>query len=140
MKNLLFFVTAAFLALTTDCKKTTDQEPSLTDFVVGDWFCSRQMVQTEQADLTIEFTGTNYVLSVDFSGSFPDFTSTSKGYQVFEENDRIKLDYPYSSESFEMVYTVSWEAGKNVMTWTPRPDNERNITSNPATLYWTKIP
>ncbi|MFO7621355.1 MAG: hypothetical protein R6W81_08830 [Bacteroidales bacterium] len=140
MKKILFFVTAVFLILATDCKKASDPEPTLADFIVGDWFCSRQMVQTEQADLTIKFTETNYILTVDFSGSFPDFTTASKGYQIFEESDRIKLDYPYSSESFEMAYTVSWEAGKDNMTWTPRPDNEKNITSNPIALYWTKIP
>jgi hypothetical protein len=139
MRTSVFVIAAFFIIFTTDCKKEPAPDPELSDFLIGNWSCGRQMVQSEQADVTITFTSTSYILTVDFTGSFPDFTSSPKTYQVFEDTDRIKLDYPYSGESFEMAYTVSWEAGEDNMTWTPRPDNEKNITSNPVTLYWAKI-
>lgn len=98
MKKLIFLLSIALLF--ASCEKEPEPEPepqTLIEFLEGEWTCNRQTVQGHQADLTLTFTEDNYTLFVDFAEHIiPNFTATNKGYQILNEDRRVRLDYPYS--------------------------------------------
>ena len=133
---------AILLMISIGCKPEPEPEPpqTLAEFVIGSWVCTRQTVQTHQADLYLTITEQNYTLRADFSSSsIPDFLSSFKDYQITEQTNRIQIDYPYSTASYTVVYEITWEEGKPTnMKWVPLPTNQKNITSDPISLYWIK--
>jgi len=142
MKKLIFLFFVALLFFSVGCEKDPEPEPEITlkEVLVCDywWSCSRQMVQSEQANLSIRFYEDYYRILVDFGG-IPDFTSNQKTYTIFEDTKKIRLEYPYNSTSYLMEYEIVWnEASPNVMTWMPCPENEANLTSNSVSLTWIK--
>lgn len=140
MKNLLLLVLT--IILLSGCEKEPEPEPepqTLQEFIIGEWYCNRQMVQNHQADLTITFTEDTYILSVDFSEAIViDFTRNALSYQIIEDK-KIRIQYPYSFDSYLVEYDVAWtELNAANMSWTPRPTNEKNLTNNPTILTWTR--
>jgi len=141
MKKLFLILSLVFLLL--GCKKEEpepDLPQTLSEFLIGEWTCTRQMVQGHQADLTLTFTENNYTLYVNFGFAGPaPFTSSNKHYIVYEEINRIRMDYPYTPDSYLVEYNIAWTDLNQInMDWEPRPTNEKNLTSNFTMLNWKR--